>query len=148
MPEDLVADDQEGAGHHLDVTHRLPREVAPDERPQRSEDGSRPDHLADGSGPESEGGIELEPGVGDRRDFRPPGREELVPLLHIALVHEHHPGKVGLPHGEPPEILDGLPAEDSPEMAQKNEKGRVVAQDLPERFASEIPSGDRSVELI
>ena len=90
------------------------------------------EHLEEGSPPETERPVQIKCRVGDRTGPRPEVIEDLSGGFELSLEHEHDRRKVGFSLADSPELRNGLPAEQSPEVPQEDEDRRPGSQNISE----------------
>lgn len=113
-------------------------------------DGASPDpgmqKLSQAVMAEAEVAVEMTLCVGDCPSLRPEVVKEFAAGLRCALDEKQDAGKIGTSLRQPPQFLNLLPAEWSPEVAQESQQGRPTGNLIGQGARHQVHTGDRPVQ--
>ena len=121
-PDHTTVLDQEGARHQPRISLGLPLGESFTFRRKRTLHQSGAEQLSQLSPADAKGVVKNQIGIGNRTGFRPEIIEDGSGVLRSPLMDEQDRGKPGF-LGQGPELSDGLAAENSAQVTQKDQQG-------------------------
>jgi len=110
--------------------------------------GSGVQQLTQAVEAQAEVGVKQKFRVGDCPSLRPEAVEEVAAGLRWPLNEKQDAGEIGIPRRQPPQFLNLLAAERSPEVAQKSQQGRPTGNLIRQAARDQVHAGDRSFQKI
>ena len=124
-PHDLSLVDEERPRHHPGIPHHAGLAIPVPVGLQGPPPHPWAEHPPGAAPSQAEGPVQIERRIGDRTGLRPEFLEDRYGILDRSLEDEEHPGKVRGPGSDRAQVSDGLPAEDSAEVPEKDQQGRA-----------------------
>ena len=144
-PDDLPVPDQVDSRHLAHVSMRAAGAMSLEEDLHGAPPDPGVQQLPQAVEAQAEVCVKMKFCVGDCPSLRPEAVEEVAAGLRWPLDEKQDAGEIGIPRRQPPQFLNLLAAERSPEVAQESQQGRPAGNLIRQGARYQVHTGDRSV---